>query len=77
MNRAKEKRRLLDVTAMVVANLCVSYIMDSKNIQAEEVMKQLEVEEEAALEREPNKQVPNSGLFSRNIGYFNQGIIYI
>ena len=46
------------------------YIVDSKNIQAKEVMKQLEVEEEAALECEPNKQVPNSGCLTPKITYF-------
>ena len=43
---------------------------DSKNIQAEVVTKQLEVEAEAALGREPNKQVPNSGCFARKLLFF-------
>ena len=53
----KDSGSLLDVPAMVVSNLCVSYIMNEKNHEAEEIMKQLEREEHAALEDEPDKQV--------------------
>ena len=31
--------RLLDVHAIVLANLCVSYIMTSQNVDAEEIMR--------------------------------------
>jgi hypothetical protein len=41
----KEQGRLLDVAAIVVSNLCVAYIMNEKNPEAEELMKQLEREE--------------------------------
>lgn len=37
---------LLSVTAIVLANLCVSYIMISQNPDAEELMKCIEKEEE-------------------------------
>lgn len=44
----KEKREsdILDVTAIVLANLCVSYIMTNHNDEAEELMRQIEKEEE-------------------------------
>lgn len=53
----KEQGTLLSATAMVIANLCVSYIMDEKNHEAEELMKQVEIEEERNQEQNPNKQV--------------------
>lgn len=37
---------ILDVTAIVLANLCVSYIMTSQNEEAEELMRAIEREEE-------------------------------
>lgn len=37
---------ILDVTAIVLANLCVSYIMTTQNEEAEEVMRRIEREEE-------------------------------
>lgn len=39
---------LLQLTAIVIANLCVSYIMVNQNEDAEELMKKLEREEEKA-----------------------------
>jgi tetratricopeptide repeat protein 30 len=53
----KAKNKLLDVTAVVVANLCVSYIMNERNHEAEELMKQVEQEEEIAAEAHPGKRV--------------------
>lgn len=55
--RGKDKKKMLDLTAMVVANLSVSYIMNSQNMQAEEIMKQLEAEEDKALEDSSDKSV--------------------
>ena len=37
---------LLEMTAIVIANLCVSYIMVNLNEEAEEIMRRLEREEE-------------------------------
>ena len=37
---------LLEVTAIVLANLCVCYIMTSQNDQAEALMRQVEHQEE-------------------------------
>ncbi len=40
--------QLLEVTASVLANLCVSYIMTSNNELAEELMRHIETQEERA-----------------------------
>ncbi|XP_017490363.1 PREDICTED: tetratricopeptide repeat protein 30B-like [Rhagoletis zephyria] len=41
--------RILNVSAIVLANLCVSYIMTGQNEDAEELMRKIEKEEEEAL----------------------------
>lgn len=46
---------LLSITAIVLANLCVSYIMTSQNADAEELMKCLEKEEERIAIEEPTR----------------------
>eukprot|EP00878_Enallax_costatus_P023017 GHUV01024462.1.p1 GENE.GHUV01024462.1~~GHUV01024462.1.p1 ORF type:complete len:609 (+),score=194.63 GHUV01024462.1:460-2286(+) len=50
---ARNANNLLGVTAIVLANLCVSYIMTSQNEDAEELMRQVEQEEEAASGADP------------------------
>lgn len=47
---------LLSVTAVVLANLCVSYIMTQQNEEAEELMRRLEKEEERVHLQEPDTQ---------------------
>uniref|UniRef100_A0A7S0YIU3 Tetratricopeptide repeat protein 30 n=1 Tax=Hemiselmis tepida TaxID=464990 RepID=A0A7S0YIU3_9CRYP len=47
---------LLEVSAMVLANLCVSYIMTSQNEKAEDLLRQVEKEEERMGYSEPDKQ---------------------
>lgn len=47
---------LLSITAIVLANLCVSYIMTSQNADAEELMKCVEKEEDRVGIEEPTKQ---------------------
>jgi tetratricopeptide repeat protein 30 len=37
---------VLDISAIVLANLCVSYIMTGQNEEAEELMRKIEREEE-------------------------------
>lgn len=48
----KHGDNLLNLTAIVIANLCVSYIMVNLNEEAEDIMRRLEVEEEKAAEQE-------------------------
>jgi len=46
---------LLEITAIVLANLCVSYIMVSQNADAEELMKCVEKEEDRIAIEEPER----------------------
>lgn len=43
--KKKGSRSVLDLTAIILANLCVSYIMTSQNEEAEDMMRQIEKEE--------------------------------
>lgn len=51
------KLQILDVSAIVLANLCVSYIMTSQNAEAEELMKKIEKEEEAVSFEDQDKKL--------------------
>ncbi|XP_043273556.1 tetratricopeptide repeat protein 30A isoform X2 [Venturia canescens] len=53
----KKFDNILEVSAIVLANLCVSYIMDTRNTEAEELMKKIEKEEEAVSFKEPDKKL--------------------
>lgn len=44
----RDSPQLLDIPAVVLANLCVGYIMTSQNAEAEELMRQIEREEQMA-----------------------------
>mmetsp|Transcript_13358 Transcript_13358/g.21188 ORF Transcript_13358/g.21188 Transcript_13358/m.21188 type:complete len:653 (+) Transcript_13358:44-2002(+) len=52
----KYEDNILSATAIVLANLCVSYIMTSQNEEAEELMRKIEKEEERVAYTEPDKQ---------------------
>lgn len=52
----KHSDNVLNVTAIVLANLCVSYIMTSQNEEAEDLMRKIEKEEERASYQDPEKQ---------------------
>ncbi|CAH0550390.1 unnamed protein product [Brassicogethes aeneus] len=47
---------ILNVNAVVLANLCVSYIMTSQNEEAEELMRKIEKEEDQMSFEEPDKK---------------------
>lgn len=47
---------VLNCSAIVLANLCVAYIMTSSNDKAEEIMRAIENEETRALQMDPEKQ---------------------
>uniref|UniRef100_A0A8D3AUD4 Tetratricopeptide repeat protein 30 n=1 Tax=Scophthalmus maximus TaxID=52904 RepID=A0A8D3AUD4_SCOMX len=51
------KPSILNVSAVVLANLCVSYIMTSQNEEAEELMRKIEKEEEQISYDDPDKKV--------------------
>lgn len=47
---------ILDVTAIVLANLCVAFIMTSQNEEAEELMRRIEREEEQVAYENADRQ---------------------
>ncbi|KAF3699740.1 Tetratricopeptide repeat protein 30A [Channa argus] len=53
----KCKPSILNVSAVVLANLCVSYIMTNQNEEAEELMRKIEKEEEQISYDDPDKKV--------------------
>ncbi|GFG31358.1 hypothetical protein Cfor_12925, partial [Coptotermes formosanus] len=53
----KHYDNILNVSAIVLANLCVSYIMTSQNEEAEEMMRKIEKEEEQLAYDDPEKKV--------------------
>lgn len=53
----KSYDRILNVSAIVLANLCVSYIMTGANEDAEELMRKIEKEEEALVYADPEQKV--------------------
>ncbi|KAJ8253972.1 hypothetical protein COCON_G00205840 [Conger conger] len=53
----KHYDNILNVSAIVLANLCVSYIMTSQNEEAEELMRKIEKEEEQISYDDPEKKV--------------------
>ena len=57
VKKQQEGDNILSVPAIVLANLCVAYIMTSQNEEAEELMRRVEKEEERG---EPDKQVQHA-----------------
>ncbi|XP_076749464.1 tetratricopeptide repeat domain 30 [Xylocopa sonorina] len=53
----KKYDNILDVSAIVLANLCVSYIMTSQNAEAEGLMKKIEKEEQAVSREDQDKKL--------------------
>ncbi|XP_069689736.1 intraflagellar transport protein 70A isoform X1 [Periplaneta americana] len=53
----KHYDNILNVSAIVLANLCVSYIMTSQNEEAEEMMRKIEKEEEQLAYDDPDKKI--------------------
>lgn len=53
----KHYDNILSVEAVVLANLCVSYIMTSQNEEAEELMRKIEKEEEQDAYDDPDKKI--------------------
>ncbi|KAH3764972.1 tetratricopeptide repeat protein 30A [Pelomyxa schiedti] len=59
---------LLSVPAIVLANLCVSYIMTEHTKIAEELMRRIEREEEIAIEKVPNQKILSLCIVNLVIG---------
>ncbi|KAH9519738.1 Tetratricopeptide repeat protein 30A [Bulinus truncatus] len=64
----KNYENLLSVSAIVLANLCVSYIMTSQNEEAEELMRKIEKEEEQVAYEEPDKKIYHLCIVNLVIG---------
>eukprot|EP01083_Nonionella_stella_P278622 947601_1 len=64
----KHADNILDVTAVILANLCVAYIMTSQNEEAEECMRQIEKEEERLAYQDPDKQLYHLCIVNLVIG---------
>jgi tetratricopeptide repeat protein 30 len=58
----------LDVTAIVLANLCVSYIMTSQNEEAEDLMRRIEKEEERIAYEDASKRTYHLCIVNLVIG---------
>jgi tetratricopeptide repeat protein 30 len=59
---------LLNVTAIVLANLCVAWVMTSMNEEAEELMRLVEREEERSEQTDPTKPVYHLCIVNLVIG---------
>uniref|UniRef100_A0A8B9JU89 Tetratricopeptide repeat protein 30 n=1 Tax=Astyanax mexicanus TaxID=7994 RepID=A0A8B9JU89_ASTMX len=66
----KHYDNILNVSAIVLANLCVSYIMTSQNEEAEELMRKIEKEEEQVSYNDPDKKVFHLCIVNLVIGLF-------
>ncbi|XP_048508189.1 tetratricopeptide repeat protein 30A isoform X2 [Athalia rosae] len=64
----KKYENILDISAIVLANLCVSYIMASQNAEAEELMKKIEKEEETVSFEDQDKKLFHSCIINLVIG---------
>lgn len=64
----KGESNILDITAIVLANLCVSYIMTSQNPEAEDLMRQIEKEEERLAYQDPDKNLYHLCIVNLVIG---------
>ncbi|CCW67472.1 unnamed protein product [Phytomonas sp. Hart1] len=53
---AANQEKILTCSAIVLANLCVSYIMTAQNEKAEDIMRRIEREEETLTYNDPDKQ---------------------
>jgi len=64
----KNLENLLDISAVILANLCVSYIMTSQNEDAEELMRRVEKEEEELALEDPDRKVFHLCIINLVIG---------
>uniref|UniRef100_A0A8R1HMB8 Tetratricopeptide repeat protein 30 n=1 Tax=Caenorhabditis japonica TaxID=281687 RepID=A0A8R1HMB8_CAEJA len=64
----KKYDEILDVPAMILANLVVCYIMTNQNEEAEELIRKVEREEDKAKEENPNEKYFHNSIISLVIG---------
>lgn len=61
--------QILDVSAVVLANLCVCYLVTSQNEEAEELLRKLEKEEEQKSLENPQAKFFHLSIVNLVIGY--------
>ncbi|ODM96103.1 Tetratricopeptide repeat protein 30A, partial [Orchesella cincta] len=64
----KSYNHVIDVSAIVLANLCVSYIMTGQNEEAEELMRKIEREEEQVAFENPDQKLFHLCIVNMVIG---------
>ncbi|CAI5440263.1 unnamed protein product [Caenorhabditis angaria] len=64
----KNYDNILEVPAIILANLCVCYIMTNQNEEAEEMMRKVEREEEEARENNPGEKYYHISIINLVIG---------
>ena len=64
--------KILNVSPIVLANLCVTYIMTSQNEEAEELMRKIEREEEQVAYENPEKKIFHLCIVNLVIGYVEE-----
>eukprot|EP00800_Vazella_pourtalesii_P015141 TRINITY_DN4041_c0_g1_i1.p1 TRINITY_DN4041_c0_g1~~TRINITY_DN4041_c0_g1_i1.p1 ORF type:complete len:389 (-),score=121.14 TRINITY_DN4041_c0_g1_i1:1617-2714(-) len=64
----KHYSNILSVSAIVLANLCVSYIMTNQNEEAEELMRKIEKEEEELSYQDPDQKIYHLCIVNLVIG---------
>lgn len=69
--------QILNVSAVVLANLCVCYLVTSQNEEAEELLRKLEKEEEQRSLDNPQSKFFHLSIVNLVIGYlFNTTSIF-
>ncbi|CAH8508519.1 unnamed protein product [Schistosoma mattheei] len=58
----RQYTNLLNINAIIIANLCVTYIMTSQNEYAEELMRKIEKEEEELEQQQQHQEVVLEGV---------------
>ncbi|KAJ4460769.1 putative Tetratricopeptide repeat protein 30A [Paratrimastix pyriformis] len=64
----KKLDNLLEVTPIILANLCVAHIMNNRNESAEDLMRKIEREEERAVFQDPEKRLYHHCIVNLVIG---------
>merc|ERR1719498_158862 len=70
----KHQEAILDVPAIILANLCVSFIMISQNEDAEELMRTIEKEEDQLAYQDPDKKCYHLCIVNLVLGTLRQEV---
>uniref|UniRef100_A0AC35TRF9 Tetratricopeptide repeat protein 30 n=1 Tax=Rhabditophanes sp. KR3021 TaxID=114890 RepID=A0AC35TRF9_9BILA len=64
----KHINKILDISAIVLADLCVCYVLSGQNETAEDVMREVERAEEITIANNPNQKIFHSCIINLVIG---------